>query len=87
VIGAIGSGVFVRFDGVFEGYLPARRLPGDYFELDPLGTALIGRRTGRAYRLGNPIAVRVEKIERTAGKVELALAGEPRAEVRRNEVH
>jgi ribonuclease R len=77
VIGAISSGVFVRFDGVFEGYLPARRLPGDYFELDPLGTALIGRRTGRAYRLGDPITVRVEKIERTAGKVELALAGEP----------
>ena len=33
IIGAIGSGIFVRFDGVFEGYLPARRLPGDYFEL------------------------------------------------------
>jgi ribonuclease R len=77
VIGAIGSGVFVRFDGLFEGYLPARRLPGDYFELDPLGTALVGRRTGRSYRLGDPVSVRVEKIERTAGKVELALAGEP----------
>ena len=35
IIGAIGSGVFVRFDGVFEGYLPARRMPGDYYELDP----------------------------------------------------
>ena len=33
IVGAIGSGIFVRFDGVFEGYLPARRLPGDYFEL------------------------------------------------------
>src|SRR5829696_8443829 len=35
IVGAIGSGIFVRFDAVFEGYVPARRLPGDYFELNP----------------------------------------------------
>ena len=73
ITGAIGSGIFVRFDEVFEGYVPARRLRGDYFELDPLGTALVGRRTGTAYRLGDPIEVRVESIRRIEGKVELAL--------------
>ena len=73
VIGAIGSGLFVRFDGVFEGYLPARRLPGDYFELDPLATALVGRRGGERYRLGDPVEVRVEGIDRASGKVNLAL--------------
>ena len=74
VIGAIGSGIFVRFDGVFEGYLPARRLPGDYFELSPLGTALVGRRSGTAYRLGDAIEVKVAELRRWEGKVELALA-------------
>jgi ribonuclease R len=73
IIGVIGSGLFVRFDGVFEGYVPARRMPGDYFELDTLGTALVGRRSGSAYRLGDPIAVRVEDVRRWEGKVELAL--------------
>ena len=73
ITGAIGSGIFVRFDEVFEGYVPARRLLGDYFELNPLGTALVGRRTGNAYRLGDPIEVRVESIRRIEGKVELAL--------------
>jgi ribonuclease R len=72
VVGAIGSGIFVRFDGVFEGYLPARRLGDDYYELDPLGIALVGRRTGRQYRLGDPIRVRVERIDRPSGKVELS---------------
>jgi ribonuclease R len=76
IVGAIGSGIFVRFDGVFEGYLPARRLPGDYFELDPLGTALVGRRTKAAYRLGDPVSVRVERVERIEGKVNLALCEE-----------
>jgi ribonuclease R len=74
IVGAIGSGIFVRFDGVFEGYVPVRRLPGDYFELDALGTALVGRRTGGVYRLGDPIAVEVESIRREEGKVELSLA-------------
>jgi ribonuclease R len=73
IIGVIESGLFVRFGDVFEGYLPARRLPGDYFELNALGTALAGRRGGGRYRLGDPIEVRVESIDRAAGKVELAL--------------
>jgi ribonuclease R len=75
IIGAIGSGIFVRFGDVFEGYLPARRLPGEYFELDPLATALVGRRTGKRYRLGDPIDVQVESMDRIEGKVEVRLAG------------
>jgi ribonuclease R len=73
IVGLIGSGFFARFDGVFEGFLPARRLTGEYFELNALATALVGRRTGRRYRLGDPISVRVEKIDKTDGKVELSL--------------
>ena len=34
IIGLIGSGLFVRFGDVFEGFLPARRLPGEFFELN-----------------------------------------------------
>jgi ribonuclease R len=72
IVGVIGSGLFVRFDDVFEGFLPARRLPGDYFEASPLGTALTGRRGGGRLRLGDEIEVRVERIERNTGKVEVA---------------
>jgi len=75
VIGVIPSGLFVRFGEVFEGYLPARRLPGDYFELNEIGTSMAGRRGGRTYRLGDPIEVVVEEIRRWEGKVELSPAG------------
>jgi ribonuclease R len=71
IVGVINSGIFVRFGDVFEGYLPARRLGGDYFEPTPLGTALAGRRGGGAFRLGDTISVRVVKVERTDGKIEL----------------
>ncbi|MBD0330621.1 MAG: RNB domain-containing ribonuclease [Thermoleophilia bacterium] len=73
ITGVIGSGVFVRFGEVFEGYLPVRRIPGDYFELNALGTALVGRASRRTYRLGDPIEVLVEDIRRAEGKVELRM--------------
>ncbi len=72
VTGMIGSGLFIRFGEVFEGYLPARRLEGDYYELNDLGTALVGRRGGRRYRLGDEVDVKVEDIRRSEGKIELS---------------
>jgi len=71
ITGLIPSGLFARFGGVFEGFVPARRLPGDYFELNELGTALVGRRGGRGYRLGDALEVQVLDIRRNEGKVEL----------------
>lgn len=78
ITGVIASGLFVRFDGVFDGYVPARAIGSDYVELNALGTALVGRRSGRRYRLGDPVDVRVVRIERAEGKVELAPAGDRR---------
>jgi ribonuclease R len=73
IVGLIGSGLFVRFGDVFEGYVPVRRLGDDWYESTALGTALVGRRSGRRYRLGDPLAVQVESIRRAEGKIELAL--------------
>ena len=78
ITGVIPSGFFVRFGEVFEGYVPARRLAGDYFELNELQTALVGRRGGRTYRLGDAVEVRVADIRRSEGKVELEPARDPR---------
>jgi len=89
IIGVIDSGLFIRFGEVFEGYLPARKLPGDYFEIDPLATALVGRRSKQTFRLGDPLEVRVSEIRRSEGKVELELGGvrlaEPKRQARRND--
>jgi ribonuclease R len=72
ITGVIGSGLFARFGEVFEGYLPVRKLP-DYFELNDVATALVARRGGRRFRLGDPIDVKVTDIDRPAGKIEIAL--------------
>jgi ribonuclease R len=78
IVGLIGAGLFARFGEVFEGFLPARRLPGEFFELNHAATALAGRRSGRTYRLGDPIEVRVESVAKGEGKVELSLGSTER---------
>jgi ribonuclease R len=78
VSGVLGAGAFVRFGGelgdVYEGFLPARRMPGDRFDLDETETALIGRRGGAAIRLGDPVAVRVDSVDGPRGRVDLVPA-------------
>ncbi len=80
VSGVIGAGAFVAFagdlGGTYEGFLPARTLAGDRFDLNETETALVGRRTGRALRLGDPVSVRVDGVEAPRGRVDLLAAGE-----------
>ena len=75
VSGVIAAGAFVRFAGdladVYEGFLPARRIRGERFEINETETALVGSRTGRAVRLGDPLRVRVEGVEAARGRVDL----------------
>jgi ribonuclease R len=87
VSGLVGAGAFVRFAGeladVYEGFLPARLLAGDRFDLNETETALVGRSSGGVLRLGDPVPVRVEAIDAARGRVDLAPAGEHVAEARR----
>jgi ribonuclease R len=75
VSGVIGAGAFVRFGGalgdVYEGLLPARLMPGERFDLNETETALVGRRSGRAVRRGDPVSVRVDRVEAPRGRVDL----------------
>ena len=72
VNGLIGAGAFVSFGGQFEGMLPVRRLRGDWWELNELGTMLVGSQSGSTIRLGDPLVVRVERVDAPRGRVDLA---------------
>jgi ribonuclease R len=80
VSGVIGAGAFVRFAGevgdVYEGLLPARLMRGERFDLNETETALVGRRSGRTVRLGDPITVRVDAIDAPRGRVDLVPGSE-----------
>ena len=74
VVGLIGGGAFVAFGDGFEGFLPARRLRGDWWELNEEGTILMGEGSGRTIRIGDPVRVAVRKVETARGRVELDVA-------------
>jgi ribonuclease R len=78
VSGTIRAGAFVGFGGelgdVYEGFLPARLIGAERFELNETETALVGRESGRAIRLGDPISVRVAAVDAAGGRVDLAPA-------------
>jgi ribonuclease R len=73
--GLVPGGVFVAFGPSYEGMIPLRsmRVPGgtDWWQLNEHGTIVRGRRSGVALRLGDPIAVRVLRVDPTRGRVDL----------------
>ncbi len=75
IVGLIGGGAFVHFGGSFEGFIPVRHLSDEYLSESRFGTALVGSGSGRRYRLGDRVRVRVVRVDRVAGKVELLPVG------------
>ncbi len=77
-------GVFARTDKLFQGLLPLEALfsPGTRTEYDETTMTLRGRVGGemRSYRLGDPLAVRVERADIAAGQIDLVLADSPAAD-------
>src|SRR5262249_50794465 len=65
-------------DMFIEGFVPVNEISDDYYQLDTGIRALIGRRSGRRFRLGDRIKVqlsRVDKLLRRAYFVPTGAAG------------
>jgi ribonuclease R len=79
IVGLIGAGAFVAFGErlQYEGLLPVRRLHDDWWELNEQATMLVGTRNGGAMRLGDPVTVRVGRIDAPRGRVDLLPVDEP----------
>ncbi len=79
VSGVIRAAAFVSFGGelgdVYEGMLPARRLPGGRYELNRAEVALVNRGSKASLWLGDPVEVRVAGVDAPRGRAELDLAG------------
>jgi hypothetical protein len=76
VISLTRRGMFLLFDRLFQGYLSANELPRDYWELNELETAMVGKHSNRAYKIADLLPVRVIGIDEARGRVDLTLAGD-----------
>jgi ribonuclease R len=79
-ISSIGRrGFFVELvDLPVEGAVSGRSLPGDTFSPDEHYTRLIGRHTGRTFRLGQRLRVQIVRVNVMEGEMELIVAEEAR---------
>lgn len=75
VSGVAAYGLYVRLDCTAEGILPVRALGEEYFAFDPVRYTLIGEETGRAFRLGQRVAVVLKSADVPTATLEFALAG------------
>ena len=63
ISGVMERGIFVTLNDVFcEGMIRVGDLKGDYFHYEPRSHALIGRRSGTRYQLGDAITVKVDAV-------------------------
>jgi ribonuclease R len=71
VSGVMTFGVFVLLDEYFvEGLIHVNALTDDFYELREAEHALVGERRGRRFRLGDPVRVRVSRVDRLERKID-----------------
>ena len=64
-------GVFVLLDEYFvEGLIHVNALTDDFYRLREAEHVLVGERTGRRFRLGDPVRVRVSRVDRLERKID-----------------
>ena len=80
VSGLVRTGLFVRLiETGADGFVPASSIGHEYFFHDEVRQALVGEDTGLAYRLGDPVEVRLVEAIPTAGALRFEMLSEGRS--------
>lgn len=76
ISGVMGFGFFVRLDNLgAEGLVRVSSIDDDYYNFDEKRYALVGRRLGRSFRLGDRVEVGVLSVDKINNEIQLFLAG------------
>ncbi len=69
-----GFGLFVALDELYiEGLVHVSELGTDYFHFDPTKHQMLGERTGKRYRLGDRVRVKVVRVDMESTKIDFVL--------------
>ena len=72
-----GFGIFVALTDIYvEGLVHVTGLPADYYHFDPVHHRLAGERSGRSFRLGDSVQVRVARVDLDERKIDFDLVAE-----------
>lgn len=73
ISGVTAWGIYVELANTVEGLVHVSKLPGDYYYYDENKCEMVGDATGRAFKLGMPVRVRVESCDRFNRTIDFAL--------------
>ncbi|MCM8856158.1 MAG: ribonuclease R [Candidatus Thiodiazotropha sp.] len=76
IITSVNSfGVFVELEEIYvDGLVHITALDNDYYHYDPVGHRLAGERTGKVFRLGDPLTIIVAKVNLDDRKIDFVPA-------------
>jgi ribonuclease R len=75
ISGVTERGIFVTLNDIYcEGMLRVSDIAGDYFIYDARSHALIGRRSGMKYQLGDSISVMVDSVNHQKRQIDFKLS-------------
>jgi ribonuclease R len=78
VAGVVDFGLFLQLEGLqVDGLLHVSGLGQDYFTRDRSGYRMVGRSSGRVFKLGDRLRVRVSNVSLDDRRVDFELAGAP----------
>ena len=81
ISGVTRSGLFVRLrDTGADGFVPAATIGNDYFAITRTAHALVGDRTGEAYRLGDSVRVQLVEAIPIAGALRFEMLSDGKRE-------
>jgi ribonuclease R len=74
ISGVTHFGMFVEIrDLLVEGMIHVRDLEGDYYLYDEKNYALIGRRTGKRFRLGDSVPLKVVRVNAEEREIDFTI--------------
>ena len=76
VSGVTGWGIYVELPNTVEGLIHVSKLPGDYYYYNENTYEMVGEATGRTFKLGMPLRVRVDGCDRFDRTIDFSLEDE-----------
>jgi len=74
ISGVTNFGIYVQLENTIEGLVRIEELRDDYYDYEREKYALVGRRTGRMYKLGDEIAIAVDYVDLYRREIDFVIA-------------
>ena len=77
IISSITSfGMFVELENTIEGLVRLADINDDYYIYDDINKQLIGKETGKIYKLGQKVKIKVANADKQTRKIDFWLIGD-----------